>query len=119
MLKLLIKLAIAGLLANAVFHVGSEYLTYIKFRDSVRDAAMFKASDDEELSRRIMQLASEYEIPLDETAISINRENRTVSVRGNYEKPIEVAPSLVYRWPFSWSIDVVTSTVVPAPTRGR
>jgi len=56
-LKLLIKLAIAALLANAAYRIGSEYLTYIKFRDAIRDAAMFKATDDVELRKKIMDLS--------------------------------------------------------------
>ena len=56
-MKLIIKLAIAALLANALFRVGTEYVVYYKFRDSVREAAMFRAKNDEELGQRIMELA--------------------------------------------------------------
>ena len=44
-MKFLIKLAIAALVANACFRIGTEYLTYIKFRDSIRDAAMSSSSN--------------------------------------------------------------------------
>ena len=113
MFRLLIKLAIAGLLANAVYRVGSEYLVYVKFRDAVRDAAMFKATTDVELQRRIMELAFAYDVPLSEDAIAIRREDRHVLVDGSYQKPIEVAPTFFYPWGFSWSIDALTPTNVP------
>ena len=113
MLKLLVKLAIVAFLANAIYRVGSEYLNYIKFRDAIRDAAMFKAKTDDQLRQRIMDLSNEYDIPLSEDAVTIRREERHVLIDGRYEKPIEIAPRVPYRWPFSWSIDVMMSTTVP------
>ena len=113
MLKLLIKLAIAALVANAGYRVGSEYLTHIKFRDAVRDAAMFKAKDDEELRHRIMDLSSEYGIPLSDEDLTIQREDRHVFIQGSYKKSIEVVPRVLYPWPFRWEIDAMTSTTVP------
>jgi len=113
-MKLLIKLAIVALLANAVFRVGTEYITYIKFRDAIRDAAMFKAKTDDELRKRIMELAGDYEIPLDEDAVTIRREERHVFVEGSYKKQVEIAPRFEFDWPFTWSIDAMTSTIVPA-----
>lgn len=113
MVKLVFKLAIVALLGNAAYRVGSEYLTYIKFRDDVRDAAMFKARNDEELSRQIMQLAGGYNLPLSESAISLTREDRRVRIEGSYDKPIEVVPTFSYPWHFAWSIDATVSIVIP------
>ena len=114
MLKLLVKLAFVALLANAVYRVGSEYLTYIRFRDAIRDAAMFKSADDNDLRRRIMDLSGDYDIPLSEDGFTIRREERHVLIDGKYKKPIEVVPTLQYAWPFTWSIDAMTSTTLPA-----
>jgi hypothetical protein len=111
--KLFVKLAIVALLANAVFRVGSEYVNYIKFRDAIRDAAMFKSADDDDLHRRIMALSTDYDIPLADDAFTIQRAERHVMIEGKYEKKIEVAPSFRYPWPFTWSIDAITSTTVP------
>jgi hypothetical protein len=112
-MKLLVKVAIAALIANAMFRVGTEYLTYIKFRDSIRDAAMFKAHTDAELEVEIMELANDYDVPVQRDALTIRREARHVFVDGSYRKEIEIAPRVVYAWPFSWSIDVMTPTTVP------
>ena len=119
MFKLLIKLAIAALLANAAYQVGSEYLNYVKFRDAIRDAAMFKAKTDEDLRRRIGDLSSQYDIPVADEDVTIDREDRHVVVTGSYKKPIEVVPGIYYPWPFNWSIDAMTSTTVPAVPRRR
>src|SRR5262245_9097575 len=113
MLKMVVKLAIVALLANAVYRVGSEYLSYVKFRDGIRDAAMFKTADDDELRKRIMELSGDYDIPLEEDALTIERDDRKVAITGSYRKPIEVVPGVPYEWPFSWSMDVITSTTIP------
>ncbi len=111
MIKLLVKLAIVALLANAAFHLGAEYLTYIKFRDAVRDAAMFKAKNETELLARVMELAEQYEVPLDEENLVIERADRRFLVDGWYDKEIEVVPNYFYPWHFGLSLEAVK----PAP----
>jgi hypothetical protein len=118
MFKLIVKLAITALVANAAYHVGAEYLNYVRFRDAIREAAMFKARNDDELRVRIMDLSSQFDIPLTEDAIAIHREDRRVSVEGHYAKGIELAPTVTYDWPFSWSMEVMTSTLLaPLPRK--
>ena len=62
-MKLLIKLAITALIANAMFQVGTEYLVYYEFRDSVREAAMFRARNNEELGQQVMEMAETFGVP--------------------------------------------------------
>ena len=119
MLKLFVKLAIVALLANAAYRIGLEYLTYVKFRDAVRDAATYKTNDDEDLRKRIMDLAGDYDIPLSQDAVLIRREDRQVMVDGSYHKPIEVVPTFQYQWPFTWSIEALTPTQVPLVPRKK
>jgi hypothetical protein len=114
-IKLALKLAIVALLANAVYHIGSEYLTYIKFRDAIRDAAMFKAKNDTELMARIVDLAAQYEVPLDQENLTIEREDRRVNVDGWYDKPIEIVPNYEYPWHFGLSLEVLTPTTLRTP----
>jgi hypothetical protein len=114
-IKLLLKLAAVALLANAVYHVGSEYLTYLRFRDAIRDAAMFKARNNAELMARILDIAGQYEIPLDQDNLTIEREERRVTVDGWYDKPIEVVPNYEYPWHFSIEEEIVVPTIVPLP----
>lgn len=107
MIRLLVKLAIVALLANAGFHIGAEYLTYIRFRDAIRDAAMFKAKNETELMTRVMELAEQYELPVDEENITIERNDRRFLVEGWYDKEIEVAPNYFYPWHFGLSLEAV------------
>jgi hypothetical protein len=110
-IKLLVKLIIVALVANAAFHIGTEYLTYVRFREAIRDAAIFKAKNDAELMTRILALAEQYEIPLDEDNITIRREERRVNVEGWYDKPIEILPNYEFPWHFGVSVEVVVSGV--------
>ena len=113
MIKTLFKIVILLLVANAAYRIGSEYLTHIKFRDGIRDAAMFKARNDAELSQHIMSLSIDFDIPLTESDFELTRVERHVTVNGRYTKLIEIVPNFTYPWAFSWDIDVYTSPVMP------
>jgi hypothetical protein len=115
MIKLAIKLAIAALLANALYHIGSEYLTFVRFRDAVRATAMYRARDDDDLRRRVVALASQYDVPLAGADLAIARQANVVSVSGSYHKPIEILPQYPVSWPFDLSLEVPVSTAVPLP----
>jgi hypothetical protein len=117
--KLFVKLAVVALLANAAYRIGLEYLTYVKFRDAVRDAATYKPNDDDDLRKRIMDLAGDYDIPLSQDAVTIRREDRQVLVDGSYHKPIEVVPTFHYDWPFNWSIQALMPATAPLVPRKR
>jgi hypothetical protein len=114
MIKRLVKLAIVALLANAVYRVGVEYVTYIKFRDAIRDAAMFKAKSADDLRARIVALADDYELPQDDD-LQISLDERVWHIDGSYRKPIEVVPKFEYAWPFPYSLDVVMSAGAMLP----
>ena len=76
---------VVALLANAAYRVGSEYLTYVKFRDAVRDAAHVQGAR----RRRAARSGSWSWRPsttsrLHEDAVTIRREERHVMVEGAY-----------------------------------
>ena len=114
-MKLLIKLAITALLANAAFRLGTEYLTHYKFRDSVREAAMFRAGSDDELRQRVVETAAAYSIPLKEDEFTIRRDSGQAFIRGTYTKPIEFVRGFPYAWRFDWEIEAIVSDVPLLP----
>jgi hypothetical protein len=111
--KLLIKLAIAALLANAGFRIGTEYLTHVKFRDAVRDVATYRSTTNDDLRRRIAGLAQQYGVPQSDDNLTIDRDDRHVTIRGGYDKNIEVLPSYQYPWHFAWELDVIMPASLP------
>jgi hypothetical protein len=114
-MKLLIKLAITALLANAAFRIGTQYLVHYNFRDSVREAAMFQAKTDEELRQRVLEIAAAYNVPQTEDGFTVKRDARTAFVQGSYTKKIEIVPTFVYDWKFDWSIDAFLNTAPLLP----
>lgn len=109
MIKLAVKLVLAALLASAMYRVGSEYVTFIKFRDGVRQAAIYKATTNQELRARIGALAEEYDVPLDVDDVEIERSSRLVKLHAAYRKPIELLPRYAVQWPFEMSLEVETA----------
>ena len=114
-MKLLIKLAITALLANAAFRLGTEYLVHYKFRDSVREAAMYRAGSDDELRQRVMETADAYSIPLKEDGFTIRRDSGQAFILGSYTKPIELVPGFPYSWRFNWEIEAIVNDVPSLP----
>jgi hypothetical protein len=105
-MKSLIKLLIAALIANATWRIGSEYLSYYKFKDSVREFSQHRASKNESQIRdRIIELASQYDIPLEYEGLTIKHINNHTIIDGSYVKPIDVVPTFRYNWPFQFHID--------------
>lgn len=118
-MKLLIKLAVAALLANAAYRVGTEYLSYIRFREAVREVATFRSTTNEDLRQRIAGLATRYDVPQSDEALEIVREDRHVVVTGAYDKPIEIVPTYEYVWHFSWALDVTMPVSLPYYPPGK
>jgi hypothetical protein len=114
-MKLIIKLAVTALFANALFRLGTEYLVYYKFRDSVREEAMFRAKNDEELGPRVMEIAETYGVPLAPGGFTIRRNAREAVVEGSYVKPIELAPGFPYPWRFDFLIQAYLTNVPLLP----
>ena len=114
-MKLLFKLALTALIANAAFRLGTEYVTHYKFRDSVREVAMFRAGSDDELRQRIVETAASYSIPLKDDAFTIRRDSGQAVIQGSYTKPIELVPGFPYAWRFNWEIEALVNDVPLLP----
>jgi hypothetical protein len=114
-MKLLIKLAITALLANALFRVGTQYLVHYNFRDSVREAAMFQAKTDDELRDRVMEIAASYDVPQTDGGFTVKRDARQALLHGTYTKKIEIVPGFPYDWKFDWDIDAYVNTIPLLP----
>ncbi len=119
MIKLIIKLAIVALLANAGYRVGTEYLSHIRFRDAVREVATFRSTDNADLRRRIAQQAEKFDIPQADDDVDILREGRHVVVKGVYQKQIEVVPGYQYPWDFRWEMDIQMPAQLPYYPPGK
>ena len=107
MIKLFIKIAIVGLIANATWRVGGAYATHYRFTDAVQATTQFRGQrTDEQIHARIIDLAYQYGIPIADDRVTVKQEagSHTI-VDGAYAKPIDLAPGFTYRWPFTLHVD--------------
>ena len=115
MIKLLLKLAIAALIANMAWHVMTAYMAYYKFKDAVQQTTQFgndKTLDS--LKRRVLQHASDYDLPIDENDFTIKRDSFHTVTDGSYTRPIDLLPWYTRQWTFTFHID----TFSDAPMTG-
>ena len=77
MIKLVVKLGIAALIANAAWQAGRTFADHYEYRD----------------------------IPLAAEAVSIRREERHIYVEGSYVRIVPIAPRVEYPWKFDWEVD--------------
>ncbi len=114
MIKLIIRLAIVALIANATWRLGNAYLNYYRFTDAVKQLAQFSAGRTEgDLRARVLELASEYDVPLADEDFTTSRENGRAFLKGAYTQPVELVPGYKYPWVFRWEIDTFYDTRDP------
>lgn len=112
MIKLIIKLAIVALVANAAWHTMVAYASHYKFKDAVQQATQFGNDKTiDQLKTRILALASDYDLPIGEDDLTIRREELHTFVDGSYTKSIELLPG----YSQSWTFEIHTDTFSEAP----
>jgi hypothetical protein len=106
MVKLVVKLALAALIANGTWRVGSAYATFYRFKDAVEQTTQYGPErSNAELRIRVLELAEQYDVPLDEESFTVERvENHTI-VDGAYVVPIDLLPGVQRQWPFPFHVD--------------
>jgi hypothetical protein len=115
-IKLLIKLAIVALVANAAWHVMAAYTSYYKFKDAVQQTTQFGNDKSvEQIKSRVLSLASDYDLPIGEDDVTVKREQLHTLVDGSYTKTLDLLPGYSRPWTFEFHTD----TFSEAPLTGR
>jgi hypothetical protein len=113
MIKTVIKLAIVALIANAIWRVGSAYVSFYRFKDAVDEMALHsKGKTVEEMKDKVLDLAATYEEPLEADAVSVRRDEPHLIIEGSYKKRLLLAPGFEYAWPFTLHVDEMVLTPV-------
>jgi len=120
LIKFILKLLVAALIANAAWHTMSAYASYWKFKDAVTQTTQF--GNDKSLATlkaRILQLAMDYDLPIDGDDFTITRSRETLHtvVDGTYARDIEFAPGFVRPWSFPFHIDTFSEAPLSGDSR--
>src|SRR5580765_2875651 len=108
MIKRIISLVIL-LLVNAGARVGVVFFHDQQFKDAVRELALFSGTKTEDTVRaQVMQLAQQYQIPLDADYVEITRKSIPgmgdhSSIKVTYAVMINVAPGYIRRFDFDYT----------------
>jgi hypothetical protein len=105
-MKFLIKLALAGLVAYGTWQLGSAYASDYRFKDSTREAALVPRVTDAQLRARVLELASENDVPLDDDDLQVRHDQSHIYVDASYVRDVNLLPWYRYPLHFGWSIDV-------------
>jgi len=111
LIKTALKLAFVALLANATWQIASVYWSHYKFIDAVHSTTEFRGNkSDAQLRERILELASQFEVPVSDDSLTLQVVDDHTLVDSSYTRRIELAPRFSY--PFSFTVH--TDTVRPA-----
>jgi hypothetical protein len=108
MMRTLMKLLVVALVANLVWHLFGAYYPNYKFQDAVEYTAQNGANLTTEVLRdRVVELASQFEVPLTAEQVTVARQNTHTTVDLSYKRQIELVPGFKPEWPFTIHVDVV------------
>jgi hypothetical protein len=65
------------------------------------------ANDDAWVHDRIVAIAAQYDVPVDEKAIEINSERSHTQITVYYVRQINIVPGVKRDWPFSMHVDAL------------
>ena len=110
MIKTIIKLALAAIIAHAVWQLFVVYSAHYRFKDAVTTTTQFRGqtSSDSQLHDRIFELASQFDVPVTDENLTIRREENHTIVESSYTRPVNFFPGVTYQWPFTLRVDTFT-----------
>jgi hypothetical protein len=117
MIKIIIKVALAALIVNATWRIGSAYFQFYTFKDAAREVAMTPRATEEQIRAAIMELAPQYDAPLEDEDLVIDQNDRHVVVDASYVRTVEFLPGYAYPWHFAWSVDALVIPGALQPSR--
>jgi hypothetical protein len=108
-MKLIVKLVIVALIANAVWHLMTAYTAHYRFKDAIEESATYGIDlSDEQLRQRVVDLMAQFDIPADASSFDLRREDKHTVIDGSYTRIVDLLPGYSRSWPFSWHVDTYT-----------
>ena len=103
MIRRLIGLVIVAAIVYAGYNVGTTWVRYRKFQDAVRDTALFgNDKTDDQVRAKVMDQASQNQIPLSPDDVTIERRAGEVVIQAHYVETVKILPG--YTRPFDFTV---------------
>jgi len=111
MIKKVVSLVVFLLLVNASVRLGLVYYHDQTFKDAVREFALFAgtppAKTNEAILAKLMQLAEDDSVPLDQDFVEISRNSSAglgekVTIKFSYAVNVQLLPGYVRRFDFGY-----------------
>ena len=102
-MKTIIKIAISAVIIFGCFNVAMALMQEYRFEDKVHDALLFDARmTDAEIVKMVMEIAAEYDIPIQPSDIDIANVGQDIRVNMSYTTDVKIIPGVIsYPWTFS------------------
>ena len=85
-----LKLALTALVLNACVQSGRSAWTFYQFEDSVQQAALFSQNQTApQVKARIVQLAGQYQVPIDPEAVEVTYAGTQARISGAYTDQVK------------------------------
>jgi hypothetical protein len=107
-MKNIIKILLGLVLVTVAVQGGRAALKHYTFVDAIQEKMLFGSSRNEaQIAEAVIQLASEYQIPLDPDVMSVTREPFLITIDAPYTDTVNLLPGFYSRkWDFDTSVSV-------------
>lgn len=100
-MKIVIRLAVIVLVAHALYRFVPAYLRYEQFKDAVNETAIFaKDKSDADVVNRVLELATEHQIPLAREYVRVRRQFGQTHIDATWVQKIQWLPGYARAWQF-------------------
>jgi hypothetical protein len=107
-MKNIVKILLGLVLVTVAVQGGRAALKHYTFVDAIQEKMLFGSSRNEaQIAEAVIQLASEYQIPLDPDVMSVTREPFLITIDAPYTDTVNLLPGFYSRkWDFDTSVSV-------------
>lgn len=114
-MKIAIRLVVIFLVAHALYRFVPIYLHYQQFKDAVNETALFaKDKPDVDVVNRVMELATEHEIPLAREYVRVRRQFGQTHIDATWVQKIKWLPGYERAWQFEVGHPEVVDGAAPS-----
>ena len=106
----IIKLFIAAVIINAAAQIGLAEYKYYQFQDAIHEMMLFAPNArDADLVKQAMQVADEYDVPLEADNVTVNRVRTEIVLNMTYNEDVTLIPGIYTKnWTFNPSSSIMT-----------